>query len=422
MDLTFQITIILILLLLSGFFSSSEAALFSLTELHRHKMKMDRYPFLRLVSELLAKPRRLLITIVVGNDAVNIGLSVVAASLFIGLLGMNGEWVAIAFTSSLVLITGEAVPKTFGVTYPMPISSAVSPLLAIFSRLVYPIVISLEKVSDFILRRYVHGSSRSAADPVMEEEFKTLIDVGSREGVVEEAQKELINRIFALGDKPVTDIMVPRVDMFCLPAHLPMTEVIAAVVRERHERVPVYEGDRDDIIGIIYARDLLHAALQETEIRSIAALLKRPYFVPEDKTINGLLHDFRENRMQIAIVVDEYGGVSGLVSLEDIMEHLFEEEIADCVHLQDGCELIDEKTMVVPGKMSMEQFNALIHGDITQPEFDTVGGFVLHLFGKLPARGESVSSDGYRFIVESVGKARILKIRVEKTVTEAEEQ
>jgi CBS domain containing-hemolysin-like protein len=421
LDLTFQLTIILILLLLSGFFSSSEAALFSLTELHRHKMKMDRYPFGDFVGRLLENPRRLLITIVVGNEAVNIGISILAASFFIGLLGVTGQWVAMIFTSVLVLVAGEAIPKTFGVTYPMQISSAVSPVLTAFSRLEYPLVAGLEKVSDFILRRYVR-SDLHGADPVMEDEFKTLIDVGSREGVVEEAQKELINRIFELGDKPVTDIMVPRVDMFCLPANMPMTEVIAQVVKERHERVPVYEGDRDDIIGIIFARDLLHAVLQETRIGSIEKLLKRPYFVPENKTINGLLHDFRENHMQIAIVVDEYGGVSGLVSLEDIMEHLFEEELGDGVNLENGCERIDENTIIVPGKMSMEQFNFIAQAQLPLDEFDTIGGFVLHLFGKLPVKGEAIDFAGYEFIVESVGKARILKIKVAQTATKAEEK
>jgi CBS domain containing-hemolysin-like protein len=409
------------LLLLSGFFSSSEAALFSLTELHRHKMKMDRYPFGDFVGRLLENPRRLLITIVVGNEAVNIGISILAASFFIGLLGVTGQWVAMIFTSVLVLVAGEAIPKTFGVTYPMQISSAVSPVLTAFSRLEYPLVAGLEKVSDFILRRYVR-SDLHGADPVMEDEFKTLIDVGSREGVVEEAQKELINRIFELGDKPVTDIMVPRVDMFCLPANMPMTEVIAQVVKERHERVPVYEGDRDDIIGIIFARDLLHAVLQETRIGSIEKLLKRPYFVPENKTINGLLHDFRENHMQIAIVVDEYGGVSGLVSLEDIMEHLFEEELGDGVNLENGCERIDENTIIVPGKMSMEQFNFIAQAQLPLDEFDTIGGFVLHLFGKLPVKGEAIDFAGYEFIVESVGKARILKIKVAQTATKAEEK
>jgi putative hemolysin len=412
LDLSLQVTIIFILLLLSGFFSSAEAALFSLTELHLHKMKLDRYPFLRFVNELLENRRRLLITIVVGNEAVNIGISILAASFFISLFGVNGQWLAIVFTSVVLLIAGESVPKTFGVTYSMQTSSAVSPLLVVFSRLEYPLVVGLEKVSDFILNRFSHSKSRNA-DPIMEAEFKTLIDAGSREGVVEESQKELINRIFELGDKPVTDIMVPRVDMFCLPVTMTLEEVAAEVIKARHERVPVYAGDRDDITGILYARDLLNAALQEIKPDNIEKLLKRPYFVPEGKTINGLLHDFQENRMQIAVIVDEYGGVSGLVTLEDILEHLFEEDLTDCNKLQNGCERLDENTIIVPGKLPMEQFNILTQAQLPTAEFDTIGGFVLHLFGNLPSIGEEYNYQGFIFSIENVGRSRILKIRVE---------
>ncbi|MGV8058246.1 MAG: hemolysin family protein [Smithellaceae bacterium] len=412
MDPSLQLSIIFILFLLSGFFSSAEASLFSLTDLHLHKMKLDRYPFLSFVGELLGNRRRLLITIVVGNEAVNISISILAAAFFINLFGANGQWMAIIFTSVVLLVAGESVPKTFGVTYPMQLSSATSPVLIAFSCLEYPFVAGLEKLSDFILSRYRRGKSPNA-DAMTEDEFKTLIDAGSRQGVVEESQKELINRIFELGDKPVTDIMVPRVDMFCLPLTMTVEAVIAEIVRARHERVPFYAGDREDITGILYARDLLNAALQEKKPDSIEKLLKRPYFVPEGKTINGLLHDFRESHMQIAIVVDEYGGVSGLVTLEDILEHLFEEDLTGCNDLQSGCERVDANTIIVPGRLPLEQFNILMQAQLPEDEFDTIGGFILHLFGKLPSPGEEYNYAGFIFRIENVGRARILKIRVE---------
>jgi putative hemolysin len=411
MDPSFQLTIIFILFLLSGFFASAEASLFSLTDLHLHKMKSDRYPFWDFVRELLRNPRRLLITIVIGNEAVNIGISILAASFFISLLGANGQWVSIIFTSVILLIAGEAIPKTFGVTYPMPISSFISPLLLILSRVEYPIVAALAKVSDFIVRRYGNIKSKND-DALMEDEFKTLIDAGSREGVVDEAQKELINRIFELGDKPVTDIMVPRVDMFCLPVNLSVEEIARAVAQARHERVPVYSGDYDDIIGILFARDLLNAALQGRKTDSVEGLLRRPYFIPEGKTVNGLLHDFQENRMQIAIVVDEYGGVSGLVTLEDILGHLFEEAHFDCNLPESGCERVDENTIIMPGNLSMEQFNTMMQAQLPLDEFDTIGGFVLHLSGKLPVKDEEFIYNGYKFHIESMGRVRILKVKV----------
>jgi putative hemolysin len=417
-----DIIILVILFLLSGFFSSAEAALLSLSDLHLYKMKSDNYPFLSSVVKLLKNPRRLLITVVTSNEAVNISISILAASLFISLFGANGQWVSIVVTSLVLFLAGEAIPKTFGVTYPMRISSAVAPLLLLISRLEFPIVVALEKTPGLILKRLDKRKARDT-DVLMEDEFKHLIDAGSREGVVDESQKELIKTIFESGDRPVTDIMIPRVDMFCLSSDLKAADIVREVVRDRYERVPVYRDDRDNIIGILFARDLLNDTLRSGASTSIEQLLARPYFVPEEKTINGLLHDFQEKSIQIAIVVDEYGGVSGLVTLEDILAHLFEEAYGDDEPASCGCDILDAHTMIVPGKMSLGQVNDLLSASLPQDEFDTIGGFVLHLFGKMPERGEIIGFKDYHFRIESIGRTRILKIRIEKeketeTVTE----
>lgn len=408
-----DIIVLLILFLFSGFFSSAEAALLSLSDLHLHKMKSDNYPFMNSVLKLLENQRRLLITVVTSNEAVNISISILAASLFISLFGVNGQWISIIVTSLVLFLAGEAIPKTFGVTYPMQVSSAVSPLLLIISRLEFPIVTALEKTPGLILKRLDKRKTRDM-DVLMEDEFKHLIDAGSREGVVDESQKELIKTIFESGDRPVTDIMIPRVEMFCLSSDMKASDIIREVVRGRYERVPIYRDDRDNIIGILFARDLLNDALRAQVAVSIEKLLAKPYFVPEGKTINGLLHDFQEKSIQIAIVVDEYGGVSGLVTLEDILEHLFEEAYGEDEPANCGCDILDENTMIVPGKMEMEQVNDLLQASLPQDEFDTIGGFVLHLFGKMPERGETIHFENYDFRIESIGRTRILKIRIEK--------
>ncbi len=207
----------------------------SLSDLHLHKMKSDNYPFFTSVLKLLENPRRLLITVVTSNEAVNISISILAASLFIGLFGAPGQWVSIVVTSLVLFFAGEAIPKTFGVTYPMQIASAVSPLLLLISRLEFPSVAALEKTPGFILRRLGRRRARRQ-DVLMEDEFKHLIDAGSRDGVVDESQRELIKTIFASGDRPVTDIMIPRVEMFCLPADRPPAENLSAVISGRYER------------------------------------------------------------------------------------------------------------------------------------------------------------------------------------------
>jgi len=417
-----DIVVLIILFLLSGFFSSAEAALLSLRDLHLHRMEHDHYPFYDYVVRLLSNQRRLLITIVTSNEVVNISISILAASYFIGLMGANGQIVSIIFTTVVLLFIGEAIPKTFGVTYPMQISSLVSFPLAAISHLEYPVIASLEKISGLFLNRY--GANKSEESEVlMEDEFKTLVDVGSLEGVVDESQKELINRIFELGDRPVTDIMIPRVDMFCLPLDMPVEEMLKAIAQARQERVPVYREDRDDIVGILFARDLLNNVWRGRTQDRIYHLLARPFFVPEQKTVNGILHDFQKNFLQIAIVVDEYGGVSGMITLEHILEHLFEEMEADHEAYNEDFEKIDDQTIIVSGNMSLEQCNKLLDARLPEDEFDTVGGLVLHLFGKVPHKGEEVRSDGYSFSVDDVGKTRILKVRINKLPTgEPEEQ
>lgn len=418
--MSFDIFIIFILFLLSGFFSSAEAALLSLRDLHLHRMKQDNYPFLDYVVKLLSNQQRLLITIVTSNEVVNVSISILAASYFIGLLGSNGQWVSIIFTTVVLLFVGEAIPKTFGVTYPMQISSFVSPLLMAISRLEYPVVSSLEKISGLFLQRY--GADKSVESEVlMEDEFKTLIDAGSLEGVVDESQKELITKIFELGDRPVTDIMIPRVDMFCLPLDMPVKDMLQSIAGARQERVPIYREDKDDIVGILFARDLLNNLWRGRTQDSIQNLLMKPYFVPEQKTVHVLLHDFQKHFIQIAIVVDEYGGVSGMITLEHILEHLFEDTDVDDESFGEGYEKIDERTIIVPGNMTVEQCNKLLDADLPEDEFDTIGGFVLHLFGKMPEKGEEVLSNEYAFRVENIGKTRILKVKITKVRPEEPE-
>lgn len=416
-----DIVVLIILFMLSGFFSSAEAALLSLRDLHLHKMKRDNYPFFEYVVKLLSNQRRLLITIVTSNEVVNVSISILAASYFIGLLGINGQWVSIVFTTVVLLFVGEAIPKTFGVTYPMQLSSLVSFPLTVISRLEYPIVAGLEKISGLFLRRY--GADKSEeSEALMEDEFKTLIDAGNLEGVVDESQKELINKIFELGDRPVTDIMIPRVDMFCLPLNMPVEEMLQSIAKARQERVPVYREDRDDVAGILFARDLLNNVWRGRTQDSIQNLLMKPYFVPEQQTVHGLLHDFQKNFLQIAIVVDEYGGVSGMITLEHILEHLFEETEGVNESGGDGCEKIDENTIIVDGGMSVEQCNKILEAELPEDEFDTIGGFVLHLFGKMPEKGEEVSSEGYVFSVHDISKTRILKVKITREKSQEPEK
>ena len=411
--ITLKIVLFVFLIILSGFFSCSEAALFSLTPLHLHKMQEERFPVLSSIRSLLNYPQKLLITLIVGNEAVNIALSVLAASLFIQWLGIDGQWVSIAFTTLLLLIFGESIPKTFGVTYPIRLSVVAAPLLAIVSWFERPVVWILETVSARIVSLFPGGYARERG-ALTEDEFRILVDTGEKEGSIEPSQRDLIHGIFELGDKPVSEIMIPRVDMFCLPASLGIEDMEREVIKARHERIPVYGTDRDDIRGILFAKELLHRMANGGKILQIEKLMRKAYFVPEDRSAAAMLRDFQTMKIQMAVVVDEYGGVSGLVTLEDILEDLLE-DIYDNYGLKTNLwQRIDERTFLVSGKMPMEEFSELTSLTLPTKDFDTVGGFVFHLFGKLPSKGESVCFENYAFRVEKMGGTRILILRAEK--------
>ena len=413
-----KLILLVFLLSLSGFFSSSEAAFFSLTPLHLHKMKEDHFPFLAYVQQLLKYPRRLLITILVCNETANISISALAASLFIYFFGSQGQWMTVVVMTPILLIFGEALPKTFAVTHPMPFSAFLSPLLTFASWLMKPVVWVLERVSGVIVR-WLSRPEASHRPVLMEDEFRRLIDAGEREGALESAQRDLIHKVFDLGDTTVAEVMIPRVDMFCLPLSMKIADIEREIIKARHDRIPIYGTDRDNILGILYARDLLEGITGGHATVSIEKLMRKPFFVPEAKTAIRMLRDFQAMRIQMAIVVDEYGGVSGLVTLEDILNYLYEDIYEPHGARDQLWQRVDERTILASGKMPMEDLQDLLSLPKPEEDFDTLGGFVFHLFGKLPVRGESVRYDHYTFHVMKMGKARILNVRIEREADDA---
>ena len=410
-ELTFKLILLAVLLALSGFFSGSEASIFSLTSLHLHKMKEEKIPFSSSVRKLLKRPRRLLVTILAGNESVNVAIAALTTSVFIYIFGTEGKWMAIAAASITLVVFGEAIPKTFAVTYPIRFSSAVALPLILITGLLRPVVWSLEKISDMFVSLF--GKNRSGKEKALTEyEFKALVDAGHEEGALEESQKDLIHRVFELADTKASDIMVPRVDMFCLPISMNMQKIEREIMKARVSRIPVYGTDRDNILGILHAKHLLAETEGNRRNSNWQHLLKKPYFVPMEKRADKMLRDFQRRRLKMAMVVDEYGGVAGLVTLNDILKNLFVDIYEEHSDTRKMFRRISENIFMISGMMDIEDFSELVEIPVSTEEFDTVGGFVFHLFGKLPAEGEEVPVDNYIFKVEKIDKARILTIKV----------
>jgi len=374
-------------------------------------MREEKTPFHASVQRLLGYPRKLLVTILVGNESVNIAMAALTTSIFIFFIGSTGKWAAIIVTTVTLIIFGEAIPKTLAVTYPIRFSSAASLPLRIFAKLLAPLVLLLEKISDF----FVSISSKNGIEvgrPLTEDDFKTLVDAGHEEGALEESQKELIHRVFDLADTKVSDVMTPRVDMFCLPLSMDATTMNREIIRARHSRIPVYGNDKDDLLGILHARHLLAEISNDTKRPTIKNLLQKPYFVPAEKETHSMLADFRLRRLQMAIVVDEFGGVAGLVTLTDILESLFG-EIYDEYGVREILFFkVNDSNFIVSGMMGIEEFDEHLDLSVSAEEFDTVAGFIFHLFGKLPTRGEEIEYEDYIFTVEKISKTRIETITV----------
>jgi len=411
--LTSKLILLAVLFLLFGIFTCSEAALFSLSSLHLHRMREDRFPFVEHVQRLLENPRRLLVTIIVCNETANIAFTALATALFVNLLGVDGQWVAIAVLTPLILIFCEAMPKTFGKMYPMRFSSFASPVVRGFMTLGYPLVWLMERISAFSSSFLKDAQHEEHA--LTEDAFRGLVEAGHEEGVIEKAERDLIHRVFKLGDTEVSAIMTPRVDMFCLPVVMGMEEMKRQIIDHGYSRIPVYgRGGIDEVLGILYARDLLARAAGLGQAVRVESLLKKPFFIPAQRRADTLLRDFQIRKVHMAIVVDEYGGVEGLVTMEDVLEGLFGDIYDERDTIEDLYHRVDEHTFLVAGMMSIERFNELTGAGIDEENFDTLGGYVFHLFGRLPSKGDEISMGSYTFSIEKMGKARILRVRVRK--------
>ena len=321
----YKIILIFILLCLSAFFSGSETALFSLGSIKLFKLKESRHPRVSLIDELLRHPRRLIISLLVGNDIINIAASAIAASLFISVAGIEGKWISIAVMTPIIFLFGEVLPKTIAVTHSEAVSLLVAKPVDFFARLIFPLRWILKKVVDAVL--CMVGAAQGKNESIFyEKEFKDLVDAGHREGVLKQEEYAIIHKILKFNDTIVSSIMTPRSKMFILPDDLPLDQVIARVKEQHFSRVPVYSSRKNAFIGILNAKDLITiAAKNDRAITTLADIIRPPSFTPSDKRIQVLLKEFQAGKIHLALVVDKAGQCIGMVTMEDMLEELFGE-------------------------------------------------------------------------------------------------
>ena len=407
-----EILLFLILLVLSALFSGAEAAYFSL----KRTSHSDRETLV-----LLENPRRLLITLLTGNTIANTTMAILAALITADIavklnvnvaLLMGVETVVITLT---ILLLSEITPKIMAIRNSEQFAKTVSLPIRIFSHILYPIAIPLYGFTH-LLSKIVPFNSESLFDS--EDELMTLADMGAESGSIEREESKMIKSVFDYGDTAVREIMVPRIDMVGIDREINLKEAIKTIKESKFSKFPVYNGNLDSIDGILYAKDVLPQMNGSNENPDIISLCREPYFVPESKQIDSLLKDFQRRRDNIAIVVDEYGGTAGLVTVEDIVE-----EVVGEIHDE-----FDEKTPMI---VSTGNDNWLVEARIPlndledelpisfeeEREFDTLGGFFFSQFGDIPLVGTSITHNAFRFQVRTMEGNRILKIEISKEET-----
>ncbi|MCM2360053.1 MAG: hemolysin family protein [Geobacteraceae bacterium] len=265
------------------------------------------------------------------------------------------------------------------------------------------------------------GRFLSGRKKVTEEEIQELMDAGEEEGIINEEENEMIRAIFTLRDTVVREIMVPRTDMACVSADATVREVLTTIIGCGHSRIPVWDGTLDNIVGLIYAKDLLKSWGMDESAVVLKKVMRPPFFVPETKNLEELLHDFKKKRVHIAIVIDEYGGTSGLVTIEDLLEQIVG-DIQDEYDLEEDW-LVEEAdgSVMVDARLPIEELEEYFGIEVEREKFDTVGGLIFHLTGRIPRAGEEVETDTLRLVVQDADARRIGKVRITRRPEKSEE-
>ncbi len=397
-----------ILFVLSAFFSGSETAMMSLDRLRIKYLVQKKKAGAERLEALIEQPERLLGGILVGNNVVNIALSVFATTLFVDMYGERGELMTILILTPLLLIFAEITPKAYAATNAEKVSFAVlRPILAVL--LVLSPVVTLVTAFSRTLTRLI--GKRGDRPIISEDEIRSIISVGEQTGVVAKEQQRMLHGIFELSQTRVRDIMIPRTEMVALDVNASFPEVLYQVQQARHSRFPVYEGSLDNVVGIIHSKDILNCVERPEEF-SLRKIVRAPYFVPELKRIGTLLQAFRRKRIHLAIVIDEYGGVEGIVTLEDIVEEIVG-EIRDEYDVEEVLfREIAPGRYLVDGSASLRTVNRRFGLSLSEEHANTLAGFLLRTMGSIPLVGESCESDGTIFTVRRVVDRRIEEIEM----------
>ena len=419
-SIAIRLVVIIILLGLSAFFSSSETALTTVNKIRIRNLAESGNQSAVWVMKLGEDQGRMLSAILIGNNVVNLSASSMLTVLATEVFGSRAAGAATGILTLLILIFGEITPKTIATLEAEKNALRFGHIIYVLMVLMTPVIVAVNWMSFGVLKALNVDPSKRG-DDMTEDELRTIVEVGHEKGVIESEEKEMINNVFDLGDSVATDIMVPRIDMTFININAGFDELLQVFREERYTRLPVYEETTDNVVGIINIKDML--LIEDREHFSIADHLRQPLYTFESKKLSELMVEMRQTSNNIVIVLDEYGATAGLITLEDILEEIVgdirdeydEDEEDELIQLSDGQYLVE-------GAMKLDDLNHKLNLELTSEDYDSVGGWVIDRLEHLPAQGEEVEWEGVRLVVEQVEKNRIDKVHLYILPGEKEEE
>jgi len=405
---------LVVLMGLSAFFSSSELAMFSLAR-HRVEALVDEgVPGAGAVAALKEDPHRLLITILVGNNLVNIAMSSIATGLLGYYLSRGESVVAATFgITALVLLFGESAPKSYAVENAESWALRIAGPLKWCERLLLPLVVTFDYLTR-VVNQITGGRAAIESSYVSRDEIQQMIRTGEREGVIEEDEREMLQRIFRFNNTIAKEVMTPRLDVDAVPTDATLDEAIESCVQSGHELLPVYEGSLDNVVGIVSLRDLVrqHHYGGDTAV-SLPDLMEPTLHVPESKNVDELLQEMQDERVGMVVVLDEFGTTEGLITTEDLIEEIVGEILEG--EEERPVTFVDDDTLIVRGEVNVDEVNEALGIDLPEgEEFETIAGFIFNRAGRLVEVGETFRYENVELRAEQVENTRIMKARVTK--------
>lgn len=415
-ELFVRILFQVILLGSSAVFSGSETALFSLSRIDLQKLRHSRNKSSESIHEMLDEPRRLIISILCGNELVNIASAVNMTGILLLLFGpQDVGWINILVMVPLLLLIGEVTPKTIAVSFPMEFSTRITArILPRWMVLITPLREAVRVVADQITTLVV-GDAVDRENILQPDELRILLEEGQESGIIDATERVLIDNLLEASETDISRIMTPGPRIQFIDADLPVPEIIEQFRSYRHPRVPVYQGHWDNVIGFIHSEDILKLIRGGSDLSHVTLerILKPAHFVPPTKKVDEMFDYFQSHNTRVAIILGEYGEVSGIVTMKNVLSFIFG-EISGKMEGQEHYKQNDDNSYIVAGDMRLTDFYNLTNFDIEDPVMTTIGGVAFRLFDRLPEPGDKLTHEGYRFVVKERSGLRISQLLVEK--------